>query len=295
MKRFKLAFFGKNQKKNKIKLLNPEVIWFEEKNNTLTAHAVDHLKIVNQKLGYQMKFYLDTFNVNKNDDIVFAGKVFYEDIKPTLSKPRKCERLRKKTYANSQMLFFQNLYHGELENSKYEIGVASAIPDTDSLHYEHVKMRDIIFSKGQLYDTLFVNGHLTIIHKDRLEDFFQMRGNRIFRTNNLDVSFFRPEKGYFLFNKQGRLINQREIVESGYWTNYRVASLIPIDYQSVKNSKPNQNIPRLLTNQLDQFKKDASEKILLQQLGKHLVQNLFGQCCGSYSFHSQSGHLCGFN
>jgi len=268
MKRFQNAFFGKYQKRNRIKLLNPEVLWFKEHNNVLTAHAVDHLSLVNKKLGYQMKFYLDTFNVDKNEDIIFAGKMFFEDIKPQISNTRKCELRRKKTFENSPSLFFKNLHKGIINDTKYEVGVSFLVGDKDSLQYEKIEAIDIDLARGQSSDTLFVNGHLTIIHKNNLS----LQDKRIFSIKDLNVSFFRPKNGYFLFNKIGQMINQDEIVESGYWTDYRVASLMPIDYQKAQIDVTQQASPLLVIDQLEQFKKRAGEKIYLQ-LNKSYYSN----------------------
>ena len=56
MKRFKAAFFGETKNRKSVKIENPEVIWFEERGRNIKAEAVDYLSIVNEALGYKMRF-----------------------------------------------------------------------------------------------------------------------------------------------------------------------------------------------------------------------------------------------
>lgn len=77
MRRFQTAFFGKTRNSKGIKLENPEVVWFEEKDGLLTAEATDYLSITNKKLAYKMRFYLDSFQVDQEENILYAGKVFF--------------------------------------------------------------------------------------------------------------------------------------------------------------------------------------------------------------------------
>jgi len=57
MKQFTKALFGEGSNRRGMKILNPEVVWFQEKDGELLAEAVDYLSIYNPSLGYQLRFY----------------------------------------------------------------------------------------------------------------------------------------------------------------------------------------------------------------------------------------------
>ncbi|MEL6846251.1 MAG: hypothetical protein AAFP02_23845, partial [Bacteroidota bacterium] len=245
MRRFKQQFFGVAKRKDRVQLLNPDVLWFEEKADTLIAHAVEPLQLLNKSLGYQMKFYLDAFQVDQNEDVAFSGKVFFEDVSnPKDRKSRRIYKKRKRTFHDSRDKFLRDLIGGSIDPQQYEFGQSVIVKAPDSLSYNSLTFNELNISYGSQYDTLFLPGYLTVLHKAQLETVLANVRHLQFTVDDLTVSFLRSTSDYFIFNKNGYLLNQKDIIESGYWTEQRVGSLIPIDYETPL-AKPKQPLPRL--------------------------------------------------
>jgi len=75
MKKFKDAFLGNKKIRKKVKILNPEVLWFEEENEILKAYAIDNIKVKNELTGYIMHISLEHFSVNQDNDIRYSGRI----------------------------------------------------------------------------------------------------------------------------------------------------------------------------------------------------------------------------
>ncbi|MEM6379907.1 MAG: carboxypeptidase-like regulatory domain-containing protein, partial [Bacteroidota bacterium] len=124
MRKFENAFFGETNRKNRVELLNPEVVWFEEKDTILQAQATDYLSLINKSTGYKMRFFLDDFKIFDNEDVKWVGQLFFEDISADLKNQRRINKRRDKNYLNSKNLFFKSLAQElPINGQRFEFGV----------------------------------------------------------------------------------------------------------------------------------------------------------------------------
>ncbi|MEO0341675.1 MAG: hypothetical protein AAF242_21010, partial [Bacteroidota bacterium] len=185
----------------------------------------------NPGTAYKARFYLDKFELNRNDDVFFSGQVFFED---QISQAKKAAKIRKKRdeyYLGSPQLFFQSLAAQlPINEQQFEFGRTSATKDDDSFAYEPMIFDDLQWSRGLLADTLYFPDYLTVLNKrTKMVKYGSERDKDIIRPA---TSFLLSKTGRFIVGPNGQLLNQKEIEESGYWTNYRIATMLPIDYQS---------------------------------------------------------------
>jgi len=81
LKRFENAFLGSDKNRPKIEILNPESIFFYEKNGTLYAVAEDPIEIENKYLGYTINFFLEDFALQKNKDVIYKEILVLSQLK----------------------------------------------------------------------------------------------------------------------------------------------------------------------------------------------------------------------
>ena len=226
MRQFQSEIFGPDIKKSQIKLLNPEAIWFEEKEGTLVAHAIDNLKINNQYMGYHLQLVLDHFSVSNQGDVKYNGKIFFEDLKAQQKNPKPIEERRAQYYSESKQLFFLSLVHGlPINTQQFELGIT--IPKEDgTFSYSQKGLDSLNWRPGVYADTILTKDYLTVIQKKVPLH----KVNRL-QVSKPNTSFLRSTTGQFILDHNGSIINQIDIEESGYWSNHRLAVELPIDYE----------------------------------------------------------------
>lgn len=231
MRQFELAFFGETSRKERVKLLNPEVLWFEEKDSLLIAHAMDYLQLENPGTAYRSRFYLEKFELNKNEDVYFAGHSFFEDQIAQVKKQNKIRKKRDEYYLASAQLFFQSFVDQlPINEQQFEFGSTSYSKEKAQFAYQQMDYDDLNWSRGLLADTLYFSDYFTIINKrSTIISYGKSRDKDAVQPA---TSFLLSKTGRFIIGSNGQLINKNEIEESGYWTNYRIATMLPIDYQS---------------------------------------------------------------
>lgn len=235
MRRFESAFFGETNRKNRVELLNPEVLWFEETDSTFQAHAVDYLSLVNKSTGYKMRFFLNDFKIFSTQDVKYAGQIFFEDISSELKNQRRINKRRDKNYLYSKNLFFKSLVQElPINEQRFEFGVTAPTDDPENpFHYTPLNYTQLNWRYGLEADTIVLSDYLTVLNKDLILSNYLAKGrNGKILDDKPAASFLLSNTGRFVLNKNGYLINQKDIEESGYWTAHRIATELPIDYQS---------------------------------------------------------------
>ena len=130
-RRFRKTLLGKGKAASNCKILNPEVLRFEEKNGTLRVKAIDLLHIENDYLGYTIRFWLEELSIEVNGSTYYKGYGQFID-KTEANDSRYIDR-RNRFYTHSIPHFLRSLLessnkaalksHGyELSFDRYEKG-----------------------------------------------------------------------------------------------------------------------------------------------------------------------------
>lgn len=225
LRKFRKAFLGQSSNSNKSAILNPESIIIFKKNDSIFAESLGPIKVSNPALGYEVQFYLEDFQLSKDQSLSYKGKVLFEELAPETEISKKVSRQRIKSYLLSSRNFYPALFRDSLEESKYEIGYVPNLKEDGSFTFTAIEPTDLDIRKGIKSDTLFLDGYLAIVNK-RLTSFW----DRFKQKNKYPSSIIRSLSGYFLVSKNGILLNPEDIEEYGYWTRQRVAELLPLDY-----------------------------------------------------------------
>lgn len=246
-KRFKNAFLGQTKNSEFVEIENPEVIWFEEKKDILKAQAVDYLSIINYALGYKMRFYLNTFSLNKNNHIDYSGKVYFEDILEQMADKEKVKKNRSLTYINSKKYFFSALWaknineiavtysakFGEYTIKKpFSFGFAQFMEEGKLLKFDKKNIKTLGIKRVGEYDIITTSDYFTFTNR---AIFYEENLKKLGRKNAFANCFLKSSSGEIIFDKNGNIINAHEVEELGYWTEQRVANLLPLEYKYESN------------------------------------------------------------
>ena len=81
-RKFRKTLLGEGTAAANCKILNPEVLRFEEKDGTLWVKAIDVLHIENDYLGYTIRFWLEELSIEAD------GSTYYKGMDNTLTKQK---------------------------------------------------------------------------------------------------------------------------------------------------------------------------------------------------------------
>ena len=248
LKKFQKALLGKLEKKNSVKLVNPEVLLFEEKKGKLLAHADVPLIIDNKYLGYKLQFFLKEFELSSNDDLRYQASAFFEPLAGSIKEEIRFNRNRVKTYQKGSRSFFQDLVKRHIDEEKYELGYATLNWKADITSFESIDVNtlDIVEQNPNTFE-INIKGNLTVVHKDINITVVNSFHNSLSATINTTVknvkktpkqlqatTSFIARNSKIVFDNYGMILNPLEIMEVGHWSESRVANLLPLDYQPVK-------------------------------------------------------------
>jgi len=247
LKRFTDEFLGADYDDKLIKIVNPEVLLFEEQKGKLTVESKESLIIENRFLGYRVKFFLQSFESYVDGDILYQGKVFFEEMKGTKKEKARFKRNRFNIYQRTSRKFFANLIQNKITDGAYEIGFSIFNREGDFINYEPIAIDSLVVNEltNGNYE-IKINRALTITDErmkvrqaaqkvvgttlSGVDDFKQT-------VNIIPRSYFWSKKGRIIVNQYGTISNPTEVEEAGYWTNFRVATLLPLDYVGKSRQK----------------------------------------------------------
>ncbi len=249
-RKFEGAFLGEGRPASKCKILNPEVLRFEEVNATLKTTAVDIIEIENKHLGYNISFLLEESSIEEDGTSSYRGYANFENIVDLMN--RKIEKLREQYYTNSLQHFLLSLIDSPdqktLKEKGYQINIEKYIQGTfrsviapspqdlirvdsltgnyllqfsDFLAVEHLNVK----SKSSARQSVSISGaEQQKFGTDRTQD---MTAN----DRSVLSRLYKVEK-YIIFNNQGIILNKKAYREYGYWADQRIASTLPLDYKT---------------------------------------------------------------
>lgn len=119
--RFERIFFGPTPRGRRCRLLNPEVLDFDDTGGVFVASATVPAVFENRALGYRVTYVLDRFRATNNDrTVAFGGQPFYEDLPGTDREREQWQRERLVAYRGSFQHFLRALVAGTAEREGFD-------------------------------------------------------------------------------------------------------------------------------------------------------------------------------
>ena len=245
LKRFNEAFLGVTPEKGQVVIANPEVLFFREEDKKLTAAASEPLIVENKLLGYQVDFFLQTFELDLvTDDLLYEGSAYFKEMEwPHRKQKAKVKRNRKKTYQKTSRRFFSDLVQGRAKEEDYAIGFSALTPDREFIAFQPASLDSIaVRSLENDRFAIDVKGYFTVAYKKEIVNRKLPRSqfgpgmavkNKAAKEgeNSPATSYFRSRTGRILVNHKGIILNPLEVEEFGYWADQRMGLMLPFDYQ----------------------------------------------------------------
>jgi hypothetical protein len=205
---FKNAFLGSTANARNCEIINEKDIRFnyDSDRDTLRAFSSKPIIIDNRSLGYKVTYFLDEFELNKqNDSFYFLGSIiFNEDLTVDETKKKLYEAKREKAYIGSRMHFFRSLWENNLDSAGFvirnEVG-------------KNLGYKDIVFQEDSLIKFLKYPEKLYLRYDGRPYPSYI-----IFH----DEEVYFEKNGYF---------NPLGIEWEGQMGNQRIADMLPYEYE----------------------------------------------------------------
>lgn len=160
MRLFRTEFLGITPNARFCTILNEEDIRFNYwDRDTLRAYSREPILVRNASLGYEVKFYLDEFKIDRRTgNISFSGNILFKDDMTTDTLLRQYfHRKRMEAFLGSRMQFFRALWAKDMESAKFSVYKKGGItPD-----YE-----EIVESEDSMMKYLGFNEKLFIYYND---------------------------------------------------------------------------------------------------------------------------------
>ncbi len=203
MKIFLREFIGSSIYAQSCAIINADDIDFryDKKARTLSASCNTALIIRNQKLGYTIQYFLDTF-LHSRERTVYVGNYIFKDDNTSGNK-RKIRRNRLEAYEGSRMQFIRALWDKDLEKAGYTIYRNK---------YEDISA-DTILTKIDQHKYILAGQKLKVVYKN----------------NRAASSQLTVDKHEALIGQNGFF--NTSVSWAGAMSNQRIGDLLPFEYE----------------------------------------------------------------
>lgn len=233
---FESEFLGNTINAARCSIINSEILEFDynNKTKTLMADASQPLLIENHALGYDIQYYLQSFENSDNKSSIHGVLSFREKIPDSRKKLRYWKRNRKKSYNGSYTHFLKSLSSGKLKKAGFKLYLVDKIGDNsvDQITEEEILLEKkkgigpkMAFKKYLKID-FFKAEHMT--SNDIIKEYYRT-GNAV--QNGIQTSYLELNLPYATVLENGHLKEQFAVTKYGYWSWERVAEYLPFEYK----------------------------------------------------------------
>jgi len=252
-RRFRKTLLGKGEAASNCKILNPEVLRFEEKNGILWVKAIDLLHIENDYLGYTIRFWLKVLYIEEDGSTFYHGYIHFID-KTDANDTRYIKR-RNKIYINSIPHFLRSLLESSNEAALKGFGYQLSFDRYEKRGFKTILIPsepsvlihpDTVTGKHRLYFSEFLtvkhtgikvssSNEVQVSISSKEQHKFGASSTQTLGINESQYAISRLYKvePYLLFDRRGDIINKSAVSKYGYWAEQRLASTLPIDYNVI--------------------------------------------------------------
>lgn len=213
---FTTIFLGSSSHARHTEILNPEILHFPEsgEKNVLSATADRPIHILNRSLGYELWISLRSFSWNvkeRTGEFYFTSRM--QELSPGQYPEMSSEwrKNRREVYLGSFRHFLDLLTEGrETEEFSFKNGRLKRVyPGSNNELKAFTKRR----YRAYTLDTGRRNKPLEVVYKKNAVSQIETR-----------------DKNLLLVDQNGNLRNPQNIILSGFWSENRVADLLPLNY-----------------------------------------------------------------
>lgn len=270
---FRFFFLGHSSNAKKAKIINEDDIhlYYDTVTNTLNAFSDKPIVVYNHSLGYQIQFYLQSFQVQYRyktlNNSQYSNSLYlgYSQFKDTDKVSNRHLKNREVIAQNNSVHFFRELLKNNLSDENYILSVSGFKVDPAEYFDIHKEGNEYLVC---LLKTPSVKK--PILKKTSLSKNIVLSMNsQEYREEKVFMNTFNiktKEQSLFYFNSKcvrfdiyGNLINAEQINFGGYYGNLRIADMLPLDYyeETVERTLKDKTVNIPDNYAYDDFEKEA--------------------------------------
>ncbi len=230
-------FLGKTANSKQCVIKNKEDIkfYFSKKKNRLKVMSEAPIEIVNNALGYTIKYSLDSFTHEYNTQIsVNSGFPLFEaHTTADINQLTIWNENRKKAYNGSILHFMRSVYQRTMKENGFEIQFVvknNEIENTITLKDFYKALNYSKDDSTQSVDIYPNQESVAVIYKKEMpEELFLANQEMEDSSFQLSIVNFLPNQPITI-EQNGYYFDQNEITLTGYWNWEKVGDMLPYDY-----------------------------------------------------------------
>lgn len=230
-------FIGKSANSEHCQLKNPEAVkfYYSKRKNRLKILANEPLIITNGALGYRIKYELDSFvHEYNNETSVYSGYPLFQEINDTTSEQiAMWKAARKKAYQGSILHFMRSIYSMQLQEEGFQITFVQKEKEKDTA----IPIKN--YEEALRYET---NDSINYVKTTPIQPFIgvlftnEVPAEKYLKENPEEPAKFQfsvlnfPSNKSVFIEENGYYYEQNDITVSGYWSWEKMANALPYDY-----------------------------------------------------------------
>lgn len=230
-------FIGKTANSKQCYIKNKEALkfFYYRRTKRLKILATEPLQIVNDALGYTIKYQLDSFVHEYNTQLsVYTGNPLFQEMQSAdQAQIDKWNSARKVAYNGSILHFMRSLYHKKLKEEGFEIQFIVKNNDKESA----IPLKDFygavnysIDGANKLVDILPRQKEVAVIYKNETPaDAYIASNSEASSKFQLSVVSFLPDESLNI-EQNGFYFEQNDITITGYWAWEKTGDMLPYNY-----------------------------------------------------------------
>jgi len=224
-------FIGTTANASQCTIENKDAIsfYFYKKRNKLKVKAKEEIIIMNQALGYKIRYQLDSFVNDYNTHISsYTGYPLFENLTGTTEQQATWTKNRYRTYIGSRLHFMRSWYDSSLKDEGFLVETLNA-PNSDKGTSLENPYDPTIYSLDSGTVDININGSIRVTYTGQVPDKKYLMQNHFPLNSKVEVSALEMPTG-FSIEENGYFFEQSEITNMGYWAWKKIAELVPYDY-----------------------------------------------------------------
>lgn len=224
-------FIGNSPNAPQCTLQNPEVLkfYFYKKRNKLRIKSAENLVIINNALGYKIKYQLDSFVYYYASNLsTYTGYPLFEEMEGTPEQKAEWKKNRLSSYKGSRVHFMRSWYDSSLSKEGFDVELLDSTGSTgslmnnpyDSAWYKSLDSGDVAIN---------IHGKIRVTYKNHAPDRKYLEANKYPYSTPVQISALDVPDG-FEIESNGYFYDQAEVTNIGYWAWKKIAELLPYDY-----------------------------------------------------------------
>ena len=229
---FKREFLGTTLNASEVEITNRWVLDFERHDSgRLIATAGEPINLTNLAMGYELHVELNDFEWNLRDNTgYYRVQVRFKELTPESGRQeRKWNRNRERAFNGSLRHFLKSLHEARLSRNRFEVVWMNSTQRVRVQEVDEESLLQMLTDKG--FDpNLAYQGVKGFILREPVD---VLIGRRSYIYDNRDRSRLVPVRndGSFFVMPDGNLLDIMSLAVRGHWSLYRMADMVPIDFE----------------------------------------------------------------